>query len=82
MFIFGWLIAGLLGNFIVWRVHTNIDFPKRRCPTPKAIFAIIVGCPLGGVTLLMGTAILIVEWLEAKPKTDSWWTRPICPDRE
>lgn len=76
-----WLAAGGVGNFLIWH-GSKIDlWPDQRCPSPKAIFIMVLFCWFGPFSLFVGTVGCIATWVGRRPARESWWTRPICSDR-
>ncbi len=76
-----WCTLGLVGSFLLWtdEVLFAAHLYKRPaiwCPTPRAIFFILVGSIFGIATLIAGLIIWLVETGSAFK--GSWWDRPIC----
>lgn len=77
-----WVGAGLLGTYLLWLNNQyTFRFPER-CPTPKAIVIMLLVSPAGPFFLLLAAIFWFIEWMERRPRKNSWWTRPICGPRQ
>lgn len=80
-----WLLSGLCGSILIWiddkRFDQRLSGKKPVwCPTPKAIFGMILGSFIGLSSLSAGIALLATAGPRKKKST--WWNSPICKQKD
>ena len=73
-----WFLPGLIGAWLFWFDWVKTFNPPPYCPTPRAIFCIIIASAAGVPLFFAGLVVVVSGWLSERPRKDSWWTRPIC----
>lgn len=76
-----WVLSGLIGVAILWRIDTWSHKPRPRCPTPRAVFfgaMMSIWGPAVWVPVLVYVIAVAIIWYVDLPKKDTWWTRPLC----
>lgn len=79
MTILVWLAVGIVGNALCWLAIVGLHKSgPLRCPTPRAIFFMVLVSCFGAFSLVLGGVLLLNDWMERRPRRRTWWTRPIC----
>lgn len=79
-----WLISGLAGAALIWRLFKLIERHAANftwCPSPLGIFFALVGSIFGPIILAAGIIVTGILALEEIDFENSWLTRPICKRR-
>lgn len=80
-----WLALGACGSVIVWADDKRFSSRIRRtkivwCPTPRAIFFMVVFSVLGGLLFIASLALCACNYRPSKKAT--WWNSPICKQKD
>lgn len=76
-----WLLSGLAGSLLIWRLfkrieRNNLDFTW--CPSPLGIFFMLAFSIFGPVILGAAVVVTCVIALDEIDFKENWLTRPIC----